>query len=170
MNEKILFRERLLEMERPSLFHAWCGFGPGIFCAQFWHMKKAILAILISTLLFACEEERSAGNQNAATDQSSEGEAWEMPTERFSGMVKGTEVIFEHLNYSTYRLTVAQDVTEGEMNTERGFEADENATLYILNPGRPTVEQAYFVRYSNGELWMLDEQRRPMKKARFTRD
>ena len=133
-------------------------------------MKKSITIILMLIFLYACNEERSAGNRNAAVDQSSESEAWELPTERFSGMVKGTEVIFEHLNYSTYRLTVANDVTEGEMNTERGFEDDPNATLYVLNHDRPAAEQAYFVRYSNGEFWMLDEDRRPMKKARFTRN
>lgn len=90
-----------------------------------------------------------------------------MPTEAYVGSVKGADVVFEHLNYTTFRLTLNNDVTEGEMNTERGFEDDANATLYILHSDRPAAEQAYFVRYSNGDVVMLDEERKPLKKAKF---
>ena len=80
-------------------------------------------------------------------------------TESYSGMVKGSVVVFEHLNYTTYRLTVANELVHGEINTERGYKDDKNATVYILNSDGPQVGQVYFVRSSDGHFIMLDEHR-----------
>ncbi|MCR4534233.1 hypothetical protein OCF84_02975 [Shewanella xiamenensis] len=47
-----------------------------------------------------------------------------------------------------YRMTVDGLVTLGELNTERGFEQDENASLFILNWKQPEAEQIKFVKLS----------------------
>ncbi|MFC0186454.1 copper homeostasis protein (lipoprotein) [Pseudarcicella hirudinis] len=49
-------------------------------------------------------------------------------------------------------------VETGNVNTERGFGKDEDATLYILNWDKAETEQRYFVRLSKkpGQLTMLD--------------
>lgn len=45
-------------------------------------------------------------------------------------------------------MTVDGLVTFGELNTERGFEQDENASLFILNWQQPEAEQIKFVKLS----------------------
>ncbi|WP_374907476.1 hypothetical protein [Shewanella xiamenensis] len=47
-----------------------------------------------------------------------------------------------------YRMTVDGLATFGELNTERGFEQDENASLFILNWQQPEAEQIKFVKLS----------------------
>ncbi len=125
--------------------------------------------VIIIVLFTSCTEERSAGDKDAAIDLSKDSTAWEIPTETYSGFVKGTEVIFQHLNYTRFKLSVGGEQTQGEMNTQRGFNGDGTATLYILNSDRPGSEQAYFVRYSNGEVFMLDQQQQPLKRSKFTK-
>lgn len=67
--------------------------------------------------------------------------------------------LFTHAN--TYKLQSGAHVLTGSYNTERGFETDENATLYILNDGMPTEQQLYFVRETGKDslLVQLDGQR-----------
>jgi hypothetical protein len=67
-------------------------------------------------------------------------------TERFSGIINGKNIIFEHSDYTKYRLTDNGVVTLGDLNTERGFGVDENATVYVLDWKKPEQEQIYFVR------------------------
>ena len=83
-----------------------------------------------------------------------------MRSERFTGTVKGMKIIFEHDHFLHYRLSVNGTVTTGELNTERGFGSDENATLFILNPSAPEKEQKYFVRLSSGKIRMLDQHKK----------
>lgn len=53
----------------------------------------------------------------------------------------------------------------GSVNTERGFEEDLNATVYVLNFDKPETEQRYFVRLSldSTRLLMLDKNRELIK-------
>ena len=46
----------------------------------------------------------------------------------------------------------------GNLNTERGYGKDDDATVYILNFDKPESEQTRFVRYSNGNVAMFDAQ------------
>jgi hypothetical protein len=57
-------------------------------------------------------------------------------------------------------------VRSGLFNTERGFEKDEDATLYVLNDDKPTAEQFYFVRETGSDnlLIKLDQERRKIKE------
>ncbi len=47
-----------------------------------------------------------------------------------------------------YRMSIDGQVTMGELNTERGFNHDENASLFILNWQKPESEQIKFVKLS----------------------
>ena len=67
-------------------------------------------------------------------------------TERFSAQVDRVVVVFEQWDYTRYRLQTNDLVRAGELNTERGFENDENATVYILNWQKPIGEQIRYIR------------------------
>lgn len=72
------------------------------------------------------------------------------PTERYSARVDRIEVVFEHWDYTSYRFTTGGGyVQEGELNTERGFGDDPDATLYVLNWRKHEGERIYFVRLRN---------------------
>lgn len=57
---------------------------------------------------------------------------------------------------------IADQVSEGSYNTERGFEKDEDATLYILNDKSPANQHIYFLRESSekDQLTELDSTRK----------
>jgi hypothetical protein len=82
------------------------------------------------------------------------------PTERIIGRVNNTSIIFEHTNYVQYRLTRDGKVITGELNTERGFRQDKDATVYVLDSDMLKGAQQYFVRYSDGRIIMLDSERK----------
>lgn len=83
-------------------------------------------------------------------------------TERYSARVDRVDVVFEHKDYTQYRLTTNGLVREGELNTERGFEDDIDATVYVLNWQKPEGEQILYVRLTAepGRLYLLDTQRK----------
>ncbi|MEI6280931.1 MAG: hypothetical protein WCP17_02955 [bacterium] len=82
-------------------------------------------------------------------------------TEKFTGDINGKAVIFEQADYVNYRLTIDGVVKEGDLNTERGFRNDENATVYVLDWKKPETEQKYYVRLSNDSthIQLLDSNR-----------
>lgn len=82
-------------------------------------------------------------------------------TERYSARVDRVDVVFEQKNYTSYRLTTNGLVREGELNTERGFGDDINATVYILNWQKPEGERMYYVRLTSEptKLYVLDSNR-----------
>lgn len=57
---------------------------------------------------------------------------------------------------------IAPSVLLGNYNTERGFEKDEDATMYVLNDELPESEHLYFVRESgkNDILLKLDNEKK----------
>lgn len=82
-------------------------------------------------------------------------------TERFAGMVNGTQIIFEDADYTRYRMAVNNIVTEGELNTERGYGTDTDATVYVLDWKMSAPTQRYFVRFTKdpSHLQILDGNR-----------
>src|SRR5438874_8919864 len=58
------------------------------------------------------------------------------PTEKYTLLIKKKPVVLEHEHYLRYRLTENGKVTMGEMNTERGYKKDRNATVFVLNSGK----------------------------------
>lgn len=67
-------------------------------------------------------------------------------TERYYAQVDRVKVVFEQWDYTRYRLQTNDLVREGELNTERGFENDPDATVYVLNWQKSEGEQIRYVR------------------------
>ncbi|KFD80617.1 hypothetical protein DA89_2046 [Vibrio paracholerae] len=68
----------------------------------------------------------------------------------YHGVVDGKSVSLEIIGHGDgYRMSVDGQVTLGELNTERGFEQDENASLFILNWRQPEIEQIKWVKLSS---------------------
>lgn len=59
---------------------------------------------------------------------------------------------------------------EGNLNTERGFENDPDATVYILNHDKPADQQRFFVRSTgnDNELKALDKNRKLLPEGQNT--
>ena len=94
----------------------------------------------------------------------------EAVTERFSARVDRVDVIFEQKDYTSYRLTTNELVREGELNTERGFGDDVDATVYVLNWQKPEGERMYYVRLTSDptHLYALDGNREILKGSALT--
>ncbi len=86
-------------------------------------------------------------------------------TERYTARVDRVDVVFEQKDYTQYRLTTNGLVREGELNTERGFGDDPDATVYVLNWQKPEGEQITYVRLTNDptHLYILDGNREIVK-------
>ena len=79
-------------------------------------------------------------------------------TERFRARVDRVDVVFEQSDYTHYLLQTNGLVREGDLNTERGFEDDSDATVYVLNWQKPEGEQLRYVRLTAepDRLYFLD--------------
>jgi hypothetical protein len=79
-------------------------------------------------------------------------------TERYSAQVDQVVVVFEHTDYTRFRLTTNGAIKEGELNTERGYKEDPDATVYVLDWQKPADEQMRYVRLTNdpGRIYLLD--------------
>lgn len=74
----------------------------------------------------------------------------------YSGIIDAKPVTLEIIGKGDkYRLSIAGVVTLGELNTERGFGPDENATLLILNWKQPQAKQIRFVKLSQDHSVLL---------------
>jgi hypothetical protein len=91
-------------------------------------------------------------------------------TERYSARVDRVDVVFEQKDYTSYRLTTNELVREGELNTERGFGDDPDATVYILNWRKPVGEHIYYVRLTSEpeKIFVLDSNREIIKGSALT--
>lgn len=70
-------------------------------------------------------------------------------TETYAGTTEdGALIVFEHKDYTSYQLTKGGVVTTGELNTERGWDTDENATVFVLNWDQDVANQTVFVKKS----------------------
>lgn len=92
---------------------------------------------------------------------------WANPSETFTGTANGVQIKFFQKDYTAYRLIVGVDTTEGILNTERGFQNDEDATLYILYYEMPDSIQYHFVRMTDGRVMMLDNDRNALPDTEF---
>lgn len=80
------------------------------------------------------------------------------PTERYKGQVDRVAVVFENYDYTSFRLVTNGVVREGEMNTERGYKDDVDATVYVLDWQKHQSEQMKYVRLTKepGKLYLLN--------------
>ncbi len=84
----------------------------------------------------------------------------EAPTERFVGTIDDVLTVFEHKDFTSYTLIEAGVSVSGELNTERGYGDDIDATVFVLDWQKPEAEQKYFVRLTGStEIQRLDENR-----------
>lgn len=93
-------------------------------------------------------------------------------TERYSAQVDRVKVIFEHTDYTTYRLQTNDLVRTGDMNTERGYKADIDATVYVLNWQLPEGKQMRYVRLTAEPeyLYGLDSAGEVLRGSRLIRE
>lgn len=94
-----------------------------------------------------------------ATVSGMEDASAETPTERFSGIINGESIMFQHADYVQYMLVRGNESRTGELNTERGFGDDMNATVYVLYSD-DGLELEKFVRLTNnpGTLYRLNDE------------
>ncbi len=124
------------------------------------HLRKMEVIFRLVVVLFLFTGCASDGPEDEMTE-------WTDATETYTGTVKGVEMTFQHKDTLQFRLNVAGEVIEGELDTEKGFGGDAGALVYILNIDRPEAEQAYFVKFSTGEFRMLDQYHRPIERSHF---
>jgi hypothetical protein len=93
-------------------------------------------------------------------------------TERFSARIDRVDVVFEQKDYTSYRLITNGAVREGELNSERGFENDPNATVYVLNWQKPEAQQMRYVRFTNEpmKLYLLDSDLKVVTGSALSKD
>lgn len=79
-------------------------------------------------------------------------------TERYSRQVDRVSVAFEHYNYTTFRLITGDRIQNGELNTERGYKDDIDATVFVLNWQDEESEQLRYVKLSKepDRIYLLD--------------
>ena len=135
-------------------------------------MKKTVymLIVLVAALIALCvfllfkNDNATAPApevpDSGAVDTSAKEVVWEEgpTTERYAARVDRVEVVFEHRDYTIYRLQTNDLVRTGELNTERGFKDDQDATVYVLNWQKPEGEQIRYVRLTSEptKLYVLD--------------
>jgi uncharacterized protein len=84
------------------------------------------------------------------------------PTEIYKRTdASGQTMIFEQQDYTKYRLTIDGKVTVGDLNTERGWKDDIDATVFVLNWKESEEKQLVFVRKTGvaGAVSQLDAKR-----------
>ncbi len=67
-------------------------------------------------------------------------------TERYRGQIDRVSVEFEQNDFTRYQLVTNGVIRSGELNTERGFADDENATVYVIDWQQPEAEQLRYVK------------------------
>lgn len=138
-------------------------------------MKEITVIAFLLAVLTACQtnpRRTLETNQSPVVQQQDSSTTFPNVTdvsESFKGTLNGAAVIFEHKDFTAFRLTEKGKVSTGALNTERGFGKDEDATLYVLNPDKPQKDQKYFVRLTDGRIFMLDEQRKIIEGVEWKR-
>lgn len=137
---------------------------------------KVISKILIAIFLFSangCENKTnekpgSPGKDNGRVGQTIQLEIYEgiIPCADCEGIKLTLKITRDYQSYELTEEYLGKSnkpfISKGKLNTERGFESDPNATLYILNFDGPEENQKYFVRLSNlkNKIILLDKNRK----------
>jgi copper homeostasis protein (lipoprotein) len=84
-----------------------------------------------------------------------------LPCNGCEGIQTTIRVSADYQTYEMNKIYLGKDLSEnssGMLNTERGFENDRNATLFVLDADKPRQEQQYFVRLTDDTVngYMLD--------------
>ncbi|QHC83705.1 hypothetical protein AS589_02335 [Empedobacter brevis] len=115
-------------------------------------MKKRIVGMIALSLLAACQQKAGETEKKitSVADLPEVQELFKNETNELSIYKNNTFELIEKEKSSSH-------VIKGNVNYERGFEDDQDATLYVLNFDQPT-EEHYFVRFSKNDsiLFPLD--------------
>ncbi|MGU9940352.1 hypothetical protein F0358_04145 [Empedobacter brevis] len=115
-------------------------------------MKKRIVGMIALSLLAACQQKAGETEKKitSVADLSEVQELFKNETNELSIYKNNTFELIEKEKSSSH-------VIKGNVNYERGFEDDQDATVYVLNFDQPT-EEHYFVRFSKNDsiLFPLD--------------
>ncbi|WP_312555850.1 hypothetical protein [Empedobacter brevis] len=115
-------------------------------------MKKRIVGMIALSLLAACQQKAGETEKKiiSVADLSEVQELFKNETNELSIYKNNTFELIEKEKSSS-------NVIKGNVNYERGFEDDQDATLYVLNFDQPS-EEHYFVRFSKNDsiLFPLD--------------
>ncbi|MFL5729977.1 MAG: copper resistance protein NlpE N-terminal domain-containing protein [Cytophagaceae bacterium] len=84
-----------------------------------------------------------------------------LPCNGCEGIQTTIRISADYQTYVMNKIYLGKDLSEntsGMLNTERGFENDRNATLFVLDADKPRQEQQYFVRLTDDPVngYMLD--------------
>jgi len=121
-------------------------------------IKSKILFVLLIVFLFSCIET----NNRKISYIVYEGI---IPCADCEGIKLRLKIADGFQSYELYELYLGKIdkpfIERGNLNTERGFEEDEDATVYVLNYDKAENEQKYFVRLTNepNSIIMLDNNR-----------
>lgn len=110
--------------------------------------------------------------QEAEPDTTETNAPWTDATERYSARADRVDVVFEHKDYTHYRLQTNELMRTGDLNTERGFGDDIDATVYVLNWREPEGAQIRYVRLTSEptHLYILDSNQEIVRGSRLTLD
>ncbi len=88
------------------------------------------------------------------------------PCANCEGILMTLKISPDYQSYELSRTYIGQNenpfIETGKMNTERGFEDDNDATVFILNYDKEVKSQTYMVRYSkdNSQVYLLSSDKK----------
>jgi len=122
--------------------------------------KLKIIFACFVVFIFSCSENKTTNKISYMVYQGI------IPCADCEGIKLTLKIADDFQSYLLYELYIGKSdnpfVEKGNLNTERGFEEDEDATVYVLNYDKPETEQKYFVRLTKypGSVIMLDRNRK----------
>ncbi|WP_312923370.1 hypothetical protein [Empedobacter brevis] len=115
-------------------------------------MKKLIVGMIALSLVAACQHkaEETEKKRTSVADLPEVQELFKNETNELSIYKNNTFELIEKEKNSSHTI-------KGNVNYERGFEDDQDATVYVLNFDKPS-EERYFIRFSKNDsiLFPLD--------------
>ena len=129
-----------------------------------------VLVVLLSYVAISTYVAMAPTPENIGLESPTDFSVGAASYERYSARVDRVDVVFEQRDYTQYRLTTNDLVREGELNTERGFGDDEDATVYVLNWRQPEGEQMRYVRLTEepDRIYILDSNQEIIRGSALT--
>ncbi len=140
-------------------------------------MKKTYqLSIILILFFFSCTENSKDRYDSKFADKKLKLDTIEfsiyegiIPCADCEGIKISLKIANDFQSYELSELYLGKNekeiITKGRLNTERGYEDDPDATIYILNYDQPLIKQRYFIRltkYQN-QIFMLDRNKNIIK-------
>lgn len=108
-------------------------------------------ALLMASLMFSCQAKTNKTEAERSEEK-------EIVTSEIQARYANTKDEFRVYRNNTFQLDETKDdstsVRIGNLNYERGFENDIDATLFVLDFDKPSKE-SYFVRFSDNDSMVI---------------